>query len=144
MMTVNIDIHDRLAIADLLTEFGWRVDHGKADTVAELFMEDGFISTPRFELRGRDAIDKHFRARAGGDERITRHVWTNLKLTRMDKQKVKAETIVQTYVAHGNTPDAARELVVGDSIDIVERDTDGHWRFAERRLVVARHDGAGP
>jgi uncharacterized protein (TIGR02246 family) len=136
----DIEIRDRLAIADLLTEFGWRVDHGKADTVADLFVEDGSVSTPKFELQGRDAIDKHFSARARDDDRVTRHVWTNLKLTALDGHRIKAETAMQTYVCHGNTPDAARELVVGDSIDIVEKDADGRWRFVERRLVVALHN----
>jgi hypothetical protein len=32
---------DHLQLAQLVTEIAWRIDHGKADTVHELFVDEG-------------------------------------------------------------------------------------------------------
>jgi len=139
-MPYDISPEDRIAIENLLTEFGWLVDHGRAGEVADLFTEQAVLATPMFTLSGSEAIAKQFSKRAKDDTRISRHIWTNLRLTALAEDRVKAEMIVQTYVATGKPPAKTDGLVVGDSLDIVEKQ-DGVWRFSERRLVVAFKGG---
>src|SRR6202020_1543613 len=42
----------------------WRIDHGRADSVWELFVPDGVLATSGTPLTGRDAIRAGGRARA--------------------------------------------------------------------------------
>lgn len=137
----DILLEDRLAVQDLLTEFAWRVDHGAADRVADLFTEDAVIETPMFKLDGRAAIAKQFGERAKDTSRVSRHIWTNLRLTRQDDGSLLAQSGAQTYMANGDAPLAPADRVVGDSIDVVVKDADGVWRFASRRLVIAFKGG---
>lgn len=135
-MTDTISLEDRRAVEDLLTEFGWLVDHGRAGEVAGLFTKNGVISTPMFTLDGRAEIALQFGERAKDESRISRHIWTNLRLRRQEDGRLSAQSAVQTYVANGKPPLAPDNVVVGDSLDVVEKEG-GVWRFAERRLVIA-------
>lgn len=129
---------DRFAIQDLLTEFGWRVDHGHAPTVAELFVEDGTIVTPMFTLRGREQIAAHFTKRDSGGNVVSRHQWSNLRLAPLENGDVSAVMIVHTQLGTRsvNGPTQPDHSMVGDSIDVLRRTVEG-WRFVERRLDVA-------
>jgi hypothetical protein len=40
-----VDDIDHMQLTRLVTEVAWRIDHGKADTVHELFVDDG-VSMP--------------------------------------------------------------------------------------------------
>jgi hypothetical protein len=58
--TVRVESTDRASIESLLSEYGWQVDHG--GDVGQLFTPEGTILAPEIglELRGREAIAKHF------------------------------------------------------------------------------------
>jgi len=129
---------ERFAIEDLLTEFGWRVDHGRAASVAELFVEDGVLVTPMFALRGREQIAAHFTRRDAPGNVVSRHQWSNLRLEDLENGDVRALMIVHTQLGTRNTdgPVTPDHSMVGDSIDIVRRSAAG-WRFVERKLEVA-------
>ena len=86
---------DRFAIQDLLTEFCWLADHGQAESVAGLFLPEGVIATPMFRLEGREQIAAHFRKRDGGGTVVSRHQWSNLRLTPLANGDVRAEVVVQ-------------------------------------------------
>jgi uncharacterized protein (TIGR02246 family) len=135
----GLSAEDRFAIADLITEFGRRVDHGEAESVAELFVEDGALVTPMFHLKGRQQIAEHFARRNASGDIVSRHQWSNLKLTPTEDGRVLAEMIVQTHLGKQRAagPVQPDHMMVGDSIDVVVRDEAGAWRFVERRLVVA-------
>ena len=47
---------DHLQLSRLLIEFGWRVDNGKAQTIHELFTDDGELTIGAVNAVGRDAI----------------------------------------------------------------------------------------
>lgn len=139
----EISLPDRMAIQDLLTEFGWLVDHGEAGKVAELFTENGKLVTPMFTLEGKESIARQFGERAKDTSRLSRHIWTNLRLEVLDARRIKASMAVQTYVANGVPPVSPQDIVVGDSLDIVEKGDDGVWRFSERQLVIVFKFGGG-
>ncbi|MBL8630401.1 MAG: nuclear transport factor 2 family protein [Rhodospirillaceae bacterium] len=139
-----IDATARAAIESLLTEFCWRVDHGQAATVAELFIEQGRVITPMFTLEGRAQIAAHFLKRDADKTILSRHQWSNLRLTPDGATRVRADMIVQTHLGQQGPPAAPLGLMIGDSLDVVEKGGDGVWRFVERRLHVAFRDGAPP
>lgn len=134
---------DRIAIEDLITAFCWRVDHGQAATVAELFSDDGRVVTPMFTLNGRAEIAAHFAKRDADKTILSRHQWTNLRLI-PDGTRVRAEMIVTTHLGVQGPPDEPRGFMVGDSLDVVEKAPDGAWRFVERTLHVAFRSGPPP
>lgn len=142
----ELGIQDRMAIEDLLSEFSWRVDHGCAASVAELFVEHGVITTPSFSLRGREQIAAHFARRDAGTV-LSRHQWSNLRLRSLGAGRAQAAVIVQTHLGTRteSAPSPPERCVVGDSIEVLEKGADGVWRFAERRLdVVFSTEGASP
>lgn len=139
-----ISAEDHIAIQNLLTEFCWRVDHGQAAAVAELFVEDGKVITPMFNLAGRSEIAAHFLKRDGDKTILSRHQWSNLRLSRESGARVRAEMVVQTSLGVQGPPQAPTGAMIGDSLDVLEKGADGVWRFVERRLHVAFHSGQRP
>lgn len=139
--THAIDAPTRAELEALLTEFAWRVDHGLAGTVHELFTEDGSIRAPGLALGGRGEIAEQFAARAADTHRVSRHLWSNPRFERLDRTAVRVTTAVQTFIHRledGEAlPAAAYTLLAGDSIDVMEAGADGRWRFRSRELVVA-------
>jgi hypothetical protein len=135
----GLSAEERFAIQDLLTEFGLRVDHGRAATVAELFVENGVLATPMHTLEGRRQIEAHFARRDAPGTVLSRHQWSNLKLTMLEGDRVRAEMIVHTHLGTRGEAGPVRpdHVMVGDSLDVVERQSDGSWRFVERRLQIS-------
>jgi 3-phenylpropionate/cinnamic acid dioxygenase small subunit len=141
MSQSRIDPATRHALEALLTEFAHRVDNGLGDTVHELFTEDGSIAGPGLAMNGRSEIAKQFTARAKEPGRVSRHFWSNPRFERLDERSIRVVTLIQTFVhrrEEGEELPAERySLIVGDSIDVMQRCDDGCWRFASRRLEVA-------
>jgi SnoaL-like domain len=47
---------DHVQLSRLVTEHAWRADHGRADTIHELYVDDGELIVGPTPLRGREAI----------------------------------------------------------------------------------------
>ncbi|HEY2575562.1 MAG TPA: nuclear transport factor 2 family protein [Streptosporangiaceae bacterium] len=69
---------DHVALSRLVVEISWRIDHGRADAVWQLFMPDGVLDTSGTPLTGRDAIREWGRGRVGSGVR-TRHVISGIR-----------------------------------------------------------------
>jgi hypothetical protein len=132
----SLDPGIRQSLEALLTEFSWRADHAQGERLAELFTATGRIVTPMFTAEGREAIAAHFRARAVA-ARTSRHLWSNFRLESATPTRVRAVVYILTFLREDTDPGPAKTFMVGDSFETFERDADGLWRFAERRLVVA-------
>jgi hypothetical protein len=63
---------DHVALSRLVAEISWRIDHGKADTVWELFVPDGVLDTGGTPLAGHQAIREWGRS---GGARLSRRSW---------------------------------------------------------------------
>jgi ketosteroid isomerase-like protein len=129
--TENVDSDVQRAIEVLLTEFAYRVDHGQADRVHELFTVDATLATPAFVLNGRDEIEARFKARAQDTARRTRHFWSNLKLSR-EGGAIVAITNALTVVA----PEGAAPILMGGSSRDVCVRRDAGWAFQSRALTI--------
>lgn len=139
--TRAIDAQTRSELEALLTEFAYRVDHGLAATVHELFTPDGSIRAPGLALDGREAIARQFGDRAADTRRVSRHFWSNPRFERLSKTAFRITTTVQTFIhrlADGESlPANGYTLVAGDSVDVIEAGADGCFRFRSRELLVA-------
>ncbi len=129
--TESVDIEVQRAIEQLLTEFAYRVDHGQADRVHELFTPDATLSTPAFVLNGRDEIEARFKARAQDTARRTRHFWSNLRLSREGMAIVAITNALTVVASEGVAP----ILMGGSSRDVCVRRDDG-WAFQSRALTI--------
>ena len=137
---MSVDTETRLALEDLMTEFAWRVDHGQANLVHELFTQNGSIAAPGLKLDGRDEIARVFGERAKSTGRVSRHLWSNPRFEAIGEGHVRTTTLVQTFfftLEEGDqSPVANNNFIVGDSIDVMRRENDGCWRFESRQLQV--------
>jgi hypothetical protein len=124
------------AISTLLSEFCCRVDTLRGDEVAELFTDDGIVKTPHFELSGRAQIHEWFSSRASAGTRLSRHFWTNLRVTELESDIFRVEANAMTVVGVQPAPHPGASLAVGNSIDTIVFQ-DGHWLFAARTLEIA-------
>lgn len=123
----------RAQIEALSTEYYYRIDHGDAESVAELFTPDGVFqpggSPP---LVGREAVRAYYARRS--KTFITRHVSTNLRLTYVDARHVEAVRVFTHYLgdsAEGAGPYPAIPSVAEYRETLVRGD-DGQWRYASR------------
>jgi hypothetical protein len=74
----------RLAIQALTHEHAWRLDHGQADRLHELYTDDGaMIGLPPRDVVGRDAL-KVWGVERVKLPRVSRHVETNQRLVWKD------------------------------------------------------------
>ena len=123
------------AIADLLTEFCWRVDNGAGDTVAELFAEDATVDTPHFNLSGKSAVHDWFSARAKAGNRLSRHFWSNMRITSIGADRYRVQCNAMTLVGAPPAPSNGARVAAGSSEDEVLF-VDGRALFASRKLDV--------
>jgi hypothetical protein len=131
---------DHLGLTRLLTEIAWLIDHGGADRVHELFVEDGQMRLgPTVVLQGRDAIKEWGRLRPAID---TRHVHTNHRFTRVDDDTAEGTATVTVYMDSGNEPGTTVAYMVCEETDRFVR-TDHGWRFSARQSDIIFSRPAG-
>lgn len=123
-------------VGQLITEFCWRVDGGEGTRVAELFTADATLETPHFKVEGRDAIHAWFSERADTSKRLSRHFWTNLRVTGDEAGGFVAHAYAMTVVGVPPAPAAGANVAMGVSEDRVVVE-DGRMLFASRRLDLS-------
>ena len=132
----ELALDDRGRIEALLSEFGWRVDHG--GDVGSLFTPDGVLLAPDIglELRSREVIASHFAARGTDSPLVTRHVWCGLRVTEIVGNVARLNTIQTTFLRLPGEQTTVKHFMVGETHDVVRREQSGEWLFLERRLEV--------
>src|SRR6476619_5799927 len=71
---------DHVQLSRLVTEHAWRADQGRADTIHELYIDDGELSLGPSALRGREAIlDWGRQLVANPPWRVIRHICGNMR-----------------------------------------------------------------
>jgi hypothetical protein len=121
---------DHVQLARLVTEIAWRIDHGEADTVHELFVADGEMSLGQTILRGQEAIRQWGRERAAATYR-TRHVCTGMRFVAVGSDMAEGTCVLTVYMHDGDGPGTTVPFAVGEDIDRYVR-TDQGWRFTSR------------
>ena len=133
---------DHVQLSRLVTEHAWRVDNGRADTVHELYVDDGELTLPPGPVRGRDAL------RAWGRQIVDntpwqtiRHVCGNMRFVCDGGNAAIGTTVLTVFMVAGEQAPTTVPFSVGEDHDTFER-TEQEWKFASRRWVelIARGD----
>jgi hypothetical protein len=123
---------DHVELSRLVTEHAWRVDHGRADTVHELYVDDGVldVGTP---VRGRQAIREWGRQLvAAAPWRSIRHVCGNMRFVADGADAAEGITILTVFMTAGPGPATTLPFSVGEDHDRFVR-TENGWKMASRR-----------
>lgn len=125
---------DRAAIDALGVEFFYRLDHGLAETLPDLFTPDGTqdSGTGAPTLRGREAIRASYQKRSKTN--VTRHVITNMHVTFEGRDRARVIRYLTFYSGSPPAPLVAQPSV-GEYEEVVVRGEDGRWLFESRKLT---------
>jgi hypothetical protein len=126
----------RAQIEALSLEYYYRLDHGEADRVPELFTQDGTLQmSDDAPIVGRKAIEAFYAARS--KTRRTRHVSTNLRLTYVDANHVEAVREITYYAGEtaNNRGPYPAEPAIAEYAEKLVRGEDGRWRYAWRKAT---------
>jgi len=145
--SVRDEAADRAAIEQLVVEYCYLLDHGRAREIADLFTPDGMFDNPNMGLRlvGREAIAAYY-ARRAAEPRTTRHISTNLRLVFETPDRASGTRTILYYRGDTGTPPfPAKPGSVGEYTEVFQRGEDGRWRFASRKsrllFTGSRNDG---
>lgn len=135
---VTMPAEDRLAIADLLTDFFSCLDARDTDGLLRLFSEDARVDmgiAGRAVAEGKGAIGAAVGNRPASH--ATRHLWSSLKIS-SQPGGAGATFQVMVYVRDDGSAGPARLAHLCDTDTSLARDaTDRQWRFtAMTRTVV--------
>jgi SnoaL-like domain len=121
---------DHVSLSRLVVEIAWRIDHGQADRVWELFVADGVLDTSGTPLVGHDAIRDWGRARVASTVR-TRHISSGMRFIDRGNGRATGSTLLTVFMHDGEGRGPAVPAVVGEDTDEFVR-TDAGWRVASR------------
>jgi SnoaL-like domain len=123
---------DQCELVRLITELTWRIDHGRAATVHELFVDDGeLVLGPEEVVRGREAITEWGQTIDEAGWRI-RHVISNMRFSVDADDAAEGTTLVTAFMHERDELGTAVPWTVGEDHDRFVRTEQG-WRFASRR-----------
>jgi SnoaL-like domain len=129
-LTRELNTEDRQEIRDLIVEFAWRVDHGRADTIHELVTKDAEIQMHYGPMIGIDAIVAWGKERSTVN-RTTRHVMTNFRFRAHGYDRAGCTSLSLTFLHNGSGVSAALPWAVTEFEDVFVRGDHG-WLFARR------------
>ena len=125
---------DHLELCRLVIELSWRTDNGQADTLHELWAEDGELDLGSTILRGREAIAEWGRHLVENPPwRTIHHVCGNMRFVTDGPDAAVGSTMLIVFM----DADGTRSSVpwnVGEDHDRFVR-TEHGWRFVSRRWV---------
>ena len=126
---------DYVQLSRLVTEAAWRVDIGQADTLHELFVDDGELIVPPTNLRGRQAIREWGRRLVDAQTyHCIRHVCGNMRFVVDGANGAEGTTVLTVFMVTGQGAATTLPWTVGEDHDHFVRTEDG-WRFVSRRWV---------
>jgi hypothetical protein len=134
MPGVGLDHEDVTEIERLIVEFVWRVDHQSADTVHELFVEDGELTWGGNPMRGRSEIIEWGSKRAG-QEGQSLHVCSNIRVVPTGPDRVQVTTYMLAYMRDPGRPAPEGPVGMGEYDDELVKQN-GQWFFTKRRVIL--------
>ena len=92
---------DRQAVVDMIHRYFWLVDHGRADQIAALFAPDGRLTfgpgAPNPGTIEGSAIATVMLARAKQTDVTTRHVVSNIMISKLDETRASSNCLLTLY-----------------------------------------------
>jgi hypothetical protein len=127
---------DHVALSRLLVEKMWRIDHGLADTIYELYTEDGEIRWDgKLLCKGHDALRQWGSDR--GNPGTARHSATNLRFEADGPGRASGSSVFVAYFGaeEQQGPEATVPLLV-EECDLQCVRQDSGWRFVSTSYRV--------
>ena len=126
---------DHVQLSRLVTEHAWRADSGRADTLHELYVDDGELIVGPTPLRGRQAIQEWGRQLVKAPPwRSIRHVCGNMRFVAGGPNAANGITLLTVFMVAGPGPATTLPWMVGEDHDRFLR-TEHGWRLVSRRWV---------
>ena len=126
---------DHVEIGRVVTEHAWRIDHGRADTVHELYVDEGELILPPTPLRGRHAIyEWGQRLMADSTWRTIRHVCSNMRFIADGMYAAEGTTVMTVFMVAEHSAETTLPWMVGEDHDRFVRTQNG-WKLVSRRWV---------
>jgi hypothetical protein len=125
---------DYVELSRLVNEIAWRIDHGRADTVWQLFTPAGTLDSSGDPLVGQDEIRRWGEERSQSSAK-TRHICSGMRFEYNGPDKAVGSTLLTVFIGEEPKVSAAIPSVVGEDHDEFVRTADG-WLFASRRFEV--------
>jgi hypothetical protein len=123
---------DHVQLSRLVNEHACRADNGRADTIHELYIDDGELSLGPSALRGREAIlDWGRQLVANSPWRVIRHVCGNMRFVYDGDNAAIGTTVLTVFMVAGSGPATTQPFSVGEDHDRFVRTEEG-WRFVSR------------
>jgi SnoaL-like domain len=107
-----------LAIHQLVSDFAYSIDMENGERTAELFTEDGWYESDDRRSTGRAAIREAYRRRAARGPRTSRHIFTNLRIERLEDNAYRGTALLLLFAEDGHPPAPANPLLVADVHDV--------------------------
>lgn len=133
--TNSLDADIRGAIEDLIADHAWVLDHGDPTDLPDLYTDDGRLLGVGPPLDGRAALVGWAQRRAALTGRVSRHVHTNIRLERLEEDRVRGQLVTLLYRHDGPGDGPSWPMLVLDYHDVYARQADGRWLFAERTVT---------
>jgi 3-phenylpropionate/cinnamic acid dioxygenase small subunit len=128
----QVDAITRGEVEALLVEWAWLIDHGRAVQAAALYAEDSIQQVGGVRTEGQDSIRKNLERRAAMTARTSRHLVSNVRLTRKPAETIEANWILTLFRSDdANKP--ARPLMICDVQDHLFVH-DGAWKIGSRTI----------
>jgi hypothetical protein len=126
---------DYLQLSRLVIEHIWRNDNGHADTLHELYTDEGELMLPQTPLRGRQAIYEWGRQIVANTPWYSiRHVCTNMRFVAVGPDEAEGTTTLTVFMTTEPGVGTTLPWSVGEDYDRFVRTKDG-WKLASRRWV---------
>jgi len=126
---------DYLQLSRLVLEHAWRADNGRADTIHELYVDDGVLEVPPAPIRGRDALREWGRQIVEAPPwRTIRHVCGNMRFVTTGENTAEGTTVLTVFMVAGPASATTLPFSVGEDHDQFTR-TEHGWRLVSRRWV---------
>jgi len=126
---------DHLQLSRLVTEHVWRSNAGRADTLHELYVDQGELNLGTTSLRGREAIQEWGRRLVASPPwRMIRHICGNMRFIAIGPDAAEGTTLLTVFMVAGPGPATTLPWMVGEDHDRFVR-TEHGWRIVSRRWV---------
>lgn len=132
MMIQPVNQDPLQSIGRLFSDFAWFADRRDAEGLARLFVPDGVLSVGGRESAGSENIAADCQRRFAGADRMTRHLWSNLRVEMPTPDTATTTAIQLTFETAGD--DLPARLRVNDVIDELRKAASGEWRFVRRHI----------
>jgi 3-phenylpropionate/cinnamic acid dioxygenase small subunit len=129
----DLSLGDRLAIADLITEYAWLVDHDRWLQVPALFTDSAVLTIRGHTIAGRASIATWAADQAAGRTSRTQHQITNVRIAPAGRAHATATATLVAHVALTGRRTTHVDFVAELQDELVKTATG--WRISARRVV---------